>query len=151
MNPQIVAAALGTALGIAATLGAFGFGIGTPAEPQAGFFPLLGGLLVGAASIVVLLHQLREQHAAAREHLRTAFENRGALVLAATLATASLVLDVFGFVPTMGCVAIVVLRTLGTPWRLAGVVGIMLPGVLYVVFKSMLGVDLPSGLLDLLG
>ncbi len=55
MKADIVSGLLFGVLGTAAALHALGFGLGTLAEPGAGFFPFWGGILIASCAAVIVM------------------------------------------------------------------------------------------------
>lgn len=148
MGGDRAAGRLGVLAAGAVVAGALHLGTGTLARPDPGFFPLMGGLALGALSSLLLVRAGRTDGIVTRRGLVT---GRQALLLGAMAAYAASVEILGDLVATAGLAA-VSLRAFGVRSWLATVsVGAAVALVAHFVLGRMLGVSLPAGLLAGLG
>jgi len=141
---DIVAGFFGSFIGVAVMIGANRLHLGTPSEPQPGFFPFAAGIILVVLCVILLLQALcgRDQ--------RT--ESFGELwrpaILAAGLFVYAVVLDSLGYIIATIILSVVVLRVLDTKtWlKLVGISLVLSLGT-YFLFDRLLDVSLPGGIL----
>jgi len=153
-------ARLGEMLGAAALLAAGLFFVwqaallplGTARLPGPGFFPLALGAALSLLAAAVLVRALRDRalrdralrDRAPRESIP--FGHRGVLVVMAALIGAVIGFERLGSYATLGLLMLVLLLLVArtAPWRaaLGAAVGI---AAVWVVFRVLLGVQLPAG------
>jgi putative tricarboxylic transport membrane protein len=138
---ELILAALFAATGIVWIHGALGFSLWEGFAPQSGFMPLLYGVLLSGVSGAIVINLFRRRDAA------TIDEPIGKpLVLLAVLIVTVIGIDVIGFVPaiflSMAFLYAVVER-LPVHWSL--LVAAATTVALTLVFKSWLGIPLPTG------
>ena len=133
--------------GLAVMAGAVAQKVGTPTEPQPGFFPFLGGAVIVALSLALQVQALRGHSSGGQ-----AFgEMRRPAILVIGMAVYAAVLDPLGYVISTVFIGALILRVLGvTSWRVLAVTSVLLAVGTYAVFDRLLGVELPAGVLDML-
>jgi hypothetical protein len=135
-------------LGMGAVLGAIRLKVGSPTEPQPGFFPFLGGLsLIVVSSFIFLKGWL------GKSHKKVAFGEVGrpALLLVVMIALVA-VLDWVGYVIGTFIASGLILRILNVKsWRTLILTSLCLSIGTYILFDKLLGIDLPVGILARLG
>jgi putative tricarboxylic transport membrane protein len=145
---DVLAGALLGVLGVAALVGAVGLRIGTPLRPQPGFFPFLGACALIGLSVTLVL-----QAGLGRSTGSEAFGEVGRpAALVAGMAVYVAILEPLGYVPATLLLAWLMLRVLRvTSWRAVAVSSVLLAVGTYLVFRRVLGIDLPPGLVTFLG
>lgn len=141
---DIVGSFFGTFIGVAVMIGAIRLRLGTPSEPQPGFFPFVAGVILVVLCVILLLR---------------AFSGRGEgadpfgelwrpAILAIGLFTYSLLLDSMGYIITTIILSLVVLRVLDTKtWLKLVAISLILSIGTYFLFDRLLDVPLPRGIL----
>jgi len=135
-------------LGLGAVIGAIHLKVGSPTEPQPGFFPLLGGLSLIIFSTVIFLTGWIGQG-----QKKVAFGELGrpALLLVVMIALVA-VLDSVGYVIGTFIASALILRILKVKsWRALLLTSLCLSIGTYILFDKLLGIDLPVGVLVRLG
>jgi hypothetical protein len=130
-------------IGIGFAIGAIQLQIGKFTEPQPGFFPFLGGVILIVLSTLFLF-----QAQAGRAGETRAFgklRSPGIVVLGLILYVAGL--EPLGYVIATALLSAVMLRVLETKFRVLILVSLLLAISSYVLFDRLLGVTLPGGLL----
>lgn len=135
-------------VGIGVVFGSIRLHIGAPLHPQPGFFPFLGGSALTFLAVILLL-----QAWLGRSTGSEAFGNVGPpAILVVGMGVYVAILEPLGYVPATMLIASVILRVLGvTSWRVLGVTSVALSVGTYILFARVLGIDLPAGVLELLG
>ena len=130
-------------IGIGFTIGAVQLQIGKPTEPQPGFFPFLGGVILIVLSAIFLFQaQLgRPGETLAFGKLR----RPGIVVLGLTLYVAGM--EPLGYIIVTALLSAAILRVLETRFRVLFPVSLLLAVGSYILFDRLLGVTLPGGLL----
>lgn len=131
-------------LGIAVIIGAFQLKLGTPLHPQAGLFPFLGGFLLIALSLILFLRGWL-----GRGQAHQPFDEvREVTFLVACLAGYVAVLEPLGYVLSTILVSAAVLRSMGvTSWKVLIRGSLIISVGAYLLFRWILAVELPAGLL----
>jgi putative tricarboxylic transport membrane protein len=115
--------------------------LGTPGEPQPGFFPFTAGMILAGLALILLIQALlgRGQKAEAFGELWRP------VILIIGLLVYSIVLDFLGYVVATIILSVVILRVLDTKtwWKLAAVSLVLSIGT-YLLFDRLLGVELPG-------
>jgi len=142
---DLLASIFGIFIGVAVMIGATRLRLGTPMEPQPGFFPFVAGGVLVVLCVILLLQAFfgRSQGVEAFGELwRPA-------ILIAGLFVYSVVLDPLGYLIATIILAGVVLRVLDTKtwWKLA-LISLVLSIGTYILFDRLLDVSLPEGVLD---
>ncbi len=130
-------------IGIGFMIGAIRLQIGKPTEPQPGFFPFLGGVILIVLSAIFLCEvQLgRTGETRAFGKLRSP----SIVVLGLILYVAGL--EPLGYIVATALLSAAVLRVLETKFRVLFPVSLLLAIGSYILFDRLLGVTLPGGLL----
>jgi len=141
---DFIASLFGILLSGAVMIGAYRLRLGTPMEPQPGFFPFLAGAVLFVLCVILLL-----QVFFGRSHGAEAFgELWRPVVLIIGLFAYSVVLDLLGYIIATIILSGVVLRVLGvkTGWKLVAI-SVGLSVGTYVLFDRLLDLSLPGGIL----
>ena len=135
-------------LGIGAIIGAVQLKIGSPTEPQPGFFPFVGGIILLIFSTIIFLQGwlgISKQQVAFGEIGRPA-------LLLGVMILLVFVMDRLGYVMVTFIASALILRILSVKsWRVLIITSLCLSIGTYVLFDRLLGVDLPVGLLSHFG
>lgn len=135
-------------LGIGAVFGAIRLKVGSPTEPQPGFFPFLGGLSLIVLSTIIFFKGRIGQ---SQEKIAFGEIGRPALLLAVMIALVA-VLDSVGYVVGTFLASGIILGILNVKsWRIIIFTSLCLSIGTYVLFDKLLGIDLPVGVLARLG
>jgi putative tricarboxylic transport membrane protein len=135
-------------LGIGAVIGAIRLHVGSPTEPQPGFFPFLGGLsLIVLSSIILLKGRIGQS----QKKVVFGEIGRPALLLVVMIALVA-VLDRVGYVIGTFLASGLILRILNVKsWRVLILTSLCLSIGTYILFDKLLGIELPVGILVRLG
>jgi len=145
---DVVASLFLSLLGIGAIIGAIRLQVGTPTEPQPGFFPFLGGISLIVFSSIIFLKGWRG-HGGHRVPFRGV--GRPALLLAVMILLVA-VLERLGYVIGTFIASGLLLRILNVKsWRVVIFTGFGLALGTYILFDKLLGIELPVGILARLG
>jgi putative tricarboxylic transport membrane protein len=128
-------------LGGAVMIGSARLRLGTPGEPQPGFFPFMAAVILFGLALILLIQALR-----GRGGKTGAFgELWRPVILIIGLFVYSVVLDFLGYVLATLILSVVILRVLETKtwWKLAAVSLVLSIGT-YLLFDRVLGVELPG-------
>ena len=135
-------------LGIGAVLGAIRLKVGSPTEPQPGFFPFLGGLSLIVLSFVIFL---KGQMGQSQKKVAFGEVGRPALLLVVLIALVA-VLDSVGYVIGTFIASGLILCILNVKsWRTLILTSLCLSIGTYILFDKLLGIDLPVGIFSRLG
>jgi uncharacterized membrane protein YhhN len=147
-SADIVAGLILIFVGIGAVTGAIGLGIGTPTEPQPGFFPFLSGVILFIlSSILFVLGWL------GRTKGKVSFEEtrRPAMLIAVLIAFVGL-LEPVGYIIASPILVILALLIMGIrSWRVLLTTSVALSMGTFILFDRLLGITLPVGILSHLG
>ncbi len=135
-------------LGLGAVIGAIHLKVGSPTEPQPGFFPFLGGLSLVVFSTIIFFKGW-----IGRGQKKVAFGEvwRPALLLVVMIALVA-VLDSVGYVIGTFIASALILRILNVKsWRTLLLTSLCLSIGTFILFDKFLGIDLPVGMLARLG
>jgi hypothetical protein len=135
-------------LGIGAVIGAIQLHVGSPTEPQPGFFPFLGGI-----SLIVLSSIIFLKGGIGQSQQKVVFGEvvRPALLLVVMIALVA-VLDRVGYVIGTLLASGLILRILNVKsWWVLILTSLCLSVGTYTLFDKLLGIDLPVGILVRLG
>ncbi len=138
---DLVAGALLMALGVGVCIRAVSLTVGSAHDPQPGFFPFIGAILLIALAGLLIAQALRgagEPSEASRESLAPP------AVLLVGLALYVALLEWAGYPVTTALMALLALRVLGAKWVPGIVVSVLLSAGSYLLFVR-LGVPLPLG------
>jgi putative tricarboxylic transport membrane protein len=135
-------------IGTSVVVGSIRLRIGTPTNPQPGFFPFLGGVILVGLSLILLAYGWRGHG----KRIEAFGEIRRPAILVMAMAGYVGVLDHLGYVPATFLIALVILRVLGVKsWKVLGLASVLLAGGTYLLFARLLGIELPAGILEFLG
>jgi putative tricarboxylic transport membrane protein len=126
------------------TVGGIRLQIGSPTEPQPGFFPFLGGI-----TLIILAGILLFQAWQGKSSGTQAFGKLwGPLILTVGLVAYVAALEIVGYIIATTMLSAIVLRILGTKsfWVMSAISLILGVGS-YFIFDALLGVPLPVGVL----
>jgi len=135
-------------LGIGAIIGAIQLHVGSPTEPQPGFFPFLGGI-----SLIVLSSIIFIKGWFGYSPKKGAFGDVGrpALLLVVMIGLVA-VLDRLGYVIGTFVASGLILRILNVKsWRVLIFTSFCLSIGTYILFDKLLGIELPIGILARFG
>ncbi|MFC4173999.1 tripartite tricarboxylate transporter TctB family protein [Microvirga sp. GCM10011540] len=141
---DLVAGGFFLLLGVGAIAGAIRLEIGTPSEPQPGFFPFLGGLGLTILSALLIFQDFRGRSSGGEPFVET---RRPVLAILGFVAFVAL-LDPLGYVLATALLAAVLLLILGVRlgWGSILTVVVLAAGS-YLLFDRVLDVPLPEGIL----
>jgi hypothetical protein len=135
-------------LGTGAIFGAIQLHVGSPTEPQPGFFPFLGGISLVVLSSVIFLKGRIEQ---SQKKVAFGEVGRPALLLVVMIALVA-VLDRVGYVIGTFLASGLILRILNVKaWRTLVLTSLCLSIGTYILFDRLMGIELPVGILARLG
>lgn len=136
------------ALGLGAGIQSLVLRVGTPTEPQPGFFPFVGSMLLLLFSVIIIA-----QGCLGAEQERTPRGNAWRpLPLVVALAVLAPAMDLLGYVVSTFIVSALILRIMGVrSWRVTVITGLCLSVGTYLLFDRLLGVMLPAGFLSHIG
>jgi putative tricarboxylic transport membrane protein len=135
-------------VGIVAIIGAIGLHVGTPTEPQPGFFPFMSGAFILVLSSIILVQGWlgRGNRPAKFGEVR-----RPALLVVALIAFVA-VLEPLGYLITSLIIVALVLRIMGIrSWRVLLTTSFAMSIGTFVLFDRLLGIALPVGILSRVG
>ena len=130
--------------GVAVVIGSLGLPLGTPLDPQPGFFPLLAGVFLSGSSIIHLVRTFLKKSGPMQ-----AFGAMGRPAsLIAGLFIYSFILAPVGYVIATIMLSVMILRILESKswWRLVTISVAASIGS-FILFDRILGVTLPLGIL----
>jgi putative tricarboxylic transport membrane protein len=135
-------------LGVGAIIGAIRLKVGSPTEPQPGFFPFLGGLSLIVFSAIIFLKGRTGQ---SQKKVVFGDVGRPALLLVVMIVLVG-VLDRLGYVIGTFIASGLILRILNVKsWRVLLLTSLCLSIGTYILFDKLLGIELPVGILVRLG
>jgi putative tricarboxylic transport membrane protein len=141
---DIVASVFGIFVGVTMMIGAIRLRLGTPSEPQPGFFPFVAGVILVVLCMILLVRAFSGRGEGA--------EPFGELwkpaILAIGLLLYSLLLDSIGYIIATIILSMLVLRVLDTKtWLKLVAISLVLSVGTYFLFDRLLDVPLPLGIL----
>jgi len=135
-------------LGVGAIIGAIRLKVGSPTEPQPGFFPFLGGISLIVLSSIIFLKGRTGQ---SQKKVVFGDVGRPALLLVVMIVLVG-VLDRLGYVIGTFIASGLILRILYVKsWRVLFLTSLCLSIGTYILFDKLLGIELPVGILARLG
>ncbi len=142
---DVVASLILIAVGTAVLFASVPLQVGTPREPQPGFFPFVSGSILIVLALLLLINAYRGRTAG----MQAFGQLWRPITLIVGLFFYSIVLDPLGYVIATIVLSAVILRVLDTKswWKLAGVSFGLSMGT-YLLFDRLLGVSLPHGILQ---
>jgi len=135
-------------VGIVAIVGAIGLHVGTPTEPQPGFFPFLSGAFIFVLSAIILARGWlgRSDREAKFGEVR-----RPALLVVVLIAFVA-ILEPLGYLITSLIIVALVLRIMGIKsWGVLLTTSFAMSIGTFVLFDRLLGIALPVGILSRVG
>lgn len=125
---------------------AWGFGVGSPKSPGAGFWPLTIAAAMTGLGVWLVLHPSRDRLAAAGPESRWG----RFWVALGTMAFYVGALERVGFPVATALLLLVQLRWVeGRPWRSSAWIAVLATLTSFVLFRVLLKVPLPAGLIPL--
>ena len=140
---EIVVGLCFLAIGLIFTAGAVKLQIGTPTEPQPGFFPFMDGLVLVLLSLVFLTLAWRGRIGQCHPFGKLG----GPVIVVIGLVLYVAVLEPLGYLIATVFLSAVVMKVLETKTGILVLVSLALPLVSYLLFDRLLGVTLPAGIL----
>ncbi|MFH1487932.1 MAG: tripartite tricarboxylate transporter TctB family protein [Pseudomonadota bacterium] len=142
---DVIASIFCTLIGIAVAAWSVKLDLGTPTEPQPGFFPFLSGISLFVLSALLFIY--------ARLGRSTGTEPFGdirrPIILVTGLLIYSLILDLAGYVIATIMLAAVVLFVMDVKkWWKVLAISLFVSLTSYILFGRFLGIDLPAGILS---
>ena len=135
-------------LGLGAVIGAIRLKVGSPTEPQPGFFPFLGGLSLIVLSTIIFFKGRIGQ---SQKKVVLGEVGRPVLLLVVMIALVA-VLDSVGYVIGTFIASVLILRILNVKsWRVLLLTSLCLSIGTYILFDKLLGIELPVGILARFG
>jgi len=135
-------------LGLGAVIGAIRLKVGSPTEPQPGFFPFLGGLSLIVLSTIIFFKGWIGQ---SQKKVVFGEVGRPVLLLVVMIALVA-VLDSVGYVIGTFIASVLILRILNVKsWRVLLLTSLCLSIGTYILFDKLLGIELPVGILARFG
>ena len=135
-------------IGTGVIIGSIRLNVGTPTNPQPGFFPFLGGFILVGLSLTLLVYGWRGHG----KGIEAFGEVQRPAILVGAMGVYVAILDRLGYVPATLLIALVILRVLGVKsWKVLGLASVLLAGGTYLLFARLLGIELPAGVLEFLG
>ena len=133
-------------LAIPVAAASWGFGVGSPKSPGAGFWPLLIVVAMAGLGLSLLLHPSQAVPSAATQESRW-----GRLWIAlGTMAVYVVTLDPLGFPVATTILLFVQLRWVESrTWRSSAWIAALTPLIAFVLFRVLLKVPLPAGAVPL--
>jgi hypothetical protein len=136
---NLAASLVTTGVGVVGAVGAVALGLGTPAQPGAGLWPLAISVAVVVLSLAQIL--IGRRGGDGEKFSRTSWLSLVGLV---TLLGLVALLPVIGFEIPALLLGLVWMKFLGgESWRSAVLYSVLLVGVLYAVFVGALGTNVP--------
>jgi hypothetical protein len=145
---EVLGSAVLFLVGVGAIIGAIRLQLGSPTEPQPGFFPFLAGISLIIFSSIIFL----QGRGTPPREKRTAGEFwRPAMLVAVMIALVG-ILDLLGYIIGTFLASGLILRIFRVKsWQALLLTSLFLSLGTYVLFDKLLGIDLPVGVLARLG
>jgi len=141
---DILASLLLILIGIGAIIGAIGLQIGTPTEPQPGFFPFLSGAVIILFSLIILARGFFGR----MEDKRSFGEIRRPAMLVGVLIVFVALLEPLGFIIISLISIVLVLLIMGVKsWKALLISTFAFSIGTFLLFDRLLGITLPAGVL----
>lgn len=146
--PDIAGSFFLTLIGIGAVTGAIGLRIGTPTEPQPGFFPFLSGVAIIILSLMILTWGWLGR---SKGKIEFGEMRRPAMLVVALILFVGL-LEPLGYLIVTPFISALVLYIMHVrSWRVLLTTSLALSIGTYVLFGRLLGLMLPAGILSRIG
>jgi putative tricarboxylic transport membrane protein len=134
--------------GIVGIIGAIGLRIGTPTEPQPGFFPFLSGAIIIIFSLIILIRGCLVH----TEVKRSFGEIRRPAMLVGVLIIFVAILEPLGFIIASLFAIALVLFIMGVKsWQTLLISSFAFSIGTFLLFDRLLGISLPAGVLSRFG
>jgi putative tricarboxylic transport membrane protein len=134
--------------GIGVMIGSIRLTVGTPVNPQPGFFPFVGSLILISMSLILLVKGWLGHG----RRMATFGEVRRPAILVAGMGVYTAALGPMGYLLATIPLAALILRVMGVKsWRVVSLVSVALSAITYLLFAGLLGIELPAGVLKFLG
>ncbi len=132
-------------LAIPVAVASWGFGVGSPKSPGAGFWPLVIVLVMAGLGLSLLLHPTPNAPKAAGE------SRWGKLGISlATLLFYVVALEALGYLLTTAAMLLMQFRWVeGRPWRSSVTMALTAAVITLILFRVLLKVTLPTGVIPL--
>jgi len=137
-------------IGILFCIGGFHYGIRRSGIPGPGFLPFVTGIILVALSLILLISRFLDRGGRAgpkEEPMPGGLALSRILIVLGALCLYVLILEPLGFMVTTFLFMIVLLRLEPRKWMFILLVSIGATAFFFVLFKVLLRVPLPSGLL----
>jgi putative tricarboxylic transport membrane protein len=121
-----------------------GMHVGTVVEPQAGFIPLLCGIALSVLSLILLIQAL----VGGSRDTEAFGDLRHPATVLSVLLVYTIFFEILGYIVVTVILSAFVLYILETKWWVATILGLILSIGTYILFDRVLGVPLPSGILE---
>ncbi len=145
---DILASLLLILIGIGAVIGAIGLQVGTPTEPQPGFFPFLSGAAIILFSLIILVRGFFGR----MEGKGSFGEIRRPAMLVGVLIVFVALLEPLGFIITSLVAIALVLLIMGVKsWKALLISTFAFSIGTFLLFDRLLGITLPAGVLARFG
>ena len=142
---DLIAGVVCILIGIAIVIGSVRLHLGTPTEPEPGFFPFVSGVALVVVSVVLLVYA-----GLGRSTGMAPFGKLGRpAILVMGLFVYSLILDFAGYMIATVLLSAAVLLVMDVKiwWKIA-VASLVVSVGSYFVFDRLLGISLPPGILE---
>jgi putative tricarboxylic transport membrane protein len=139
------------ALGVGQCMEAWRLGLGKVSEPETGFAPFVGGLLIILFSVLLFAESSLsiKKNPDLKISVWTDVNKKRILYLIISLSAYTLLLRTLGFlIDTFLLMTLLVKSGDGSKWPGAIIAGLLISGISYLVFKVWLFVPFPEGILS---
>jgi len=141
MPRDLVGGLFWLAISVFASVQGYALRLGTLQRPGPGFFPFLGGIVVGILSLALLARSLGQA-----ERLSLAGVPRPKfLLVAGALLGYLLALESLGFVIVTVLFLLILFRAAGRSWLFSAALSLVAAGLAHVIFRVWLKTQLPVG------
>jgi len=142
---NVIGAFFFMAMGLAFALGSMKYGSLRSGIPNAGFFPLLGGIILIVLSLMLLIPVLKNKEYQRNENFFPQKDSwKRLLIVTAILFFYGVVLEHVGFLMTTFVFMIAILRFIESPgWMTILFTSFATTGTCYLIFKVLLKIPLP--------
>jgi putative tricarboxylic transport membrane protein len=132
-------------LAIPVGVASWGFGVGSPKSPGAGFWPLVIALVMAGLGLSLILHPTPDAMTASGKSRWEKF-----VISLVTLAFYVVALEPLGYLLATAVMLFVQLRWVESrSWRSSALIAILAAGLSLVLFRVLLKVSLPMGVIPL--
>jgi putative tricarboxylic transport membrane protein len=132
-------------LAIPVGIASWGFGVGSPKSPGAGFWPLVIAVVMAGLGLSLLLRPTPDTAMEATESRWGKF-----IISLGTLAFYVVALEPLGYLTATAVMLLVQFRWVESrPWRSSALIAILAAGLSLLLFRVLLKVSLPMGMIPL--